>query len=51
MKSKKNIGVKKTYYLPKDLAQWIERGAEKTQRSASNYLTTILTIAKGRSGI
>ena len=51
MKSKKNIGVKKTYYLSNDLAQWIERGAEKTQRSASNFLSTILTIAKEMTGL
>lgn len=31
-----------SYYLPSDVAAWIEEQAKKENRSASNYLATLI---------
>jgi hypothetical protein len=41
-KPKKNSGVRKTYYLSARVAKWIDTEAARENRTASNFLTTLL---------
>lgn len=45
-KPKKTVG----YYLPIDVIAWIEGQAEAQNRSASNYLTTLIRTLRNGGG-
>ncbi|MFO0906799.1 MAG: hypothetical protein U0835_00270 [Isosphaeraceae bacterium] len=44
------VSKSESYYLPSDVSGWIEQQAKAENRSASNFLTTLIRRVRDSSG-